>query len=115
MLPNPLYDYAILDRICHSNKEFERQLLGIFVETVPESLQNLKNAWLKRDFPTLLFFAHKLKTTIESLKIEALKEVIKKLENLADQKKDSQETEEAVFQVYNTLSALLEEFKAKLA
>ncbi len=109
-----LYDYEVLVKLSYSNKEFEKRLLHIFIETVPVSIAKLKSAFEQKDLALLKATAHKLKTTVHSMGIQQLQEPVLALENTGHDALENPETVYAVAQVYTTLDAIVQEFKLRL-
>ncbi len=112
---NTLYDYTILSKLSLGNKDFERKMIRIFIDTVPISIKKLQEAWATKNFPQLTVTAHKLKTTVHTMGIQPLKEPIKKLEAQAGTGAASEETQEQVESICNFLKAIVLEFEDVLA
>jgi CheY-like chemotaxis protein len=58
---------------------FSKQLLGVFLGQFPDEYQRLTNAWHKRDWQTVKFISHKLKS---SLRLFGLEETAHKLDRI---------------------------------
>lgn len=110
-----VYDFHNLHLITNGNKEFEKKLMGIFIDTVPTSLHKLENACLKNDKSEIAITAHKLKTTINAMAIDQLRETIQKLEEYANAKKPIKELSDLSMEIVQTLTCILDEFKGRLA
>ncbi|WP_299760545.1 PAS domain S-box protein [uncultured Pontibacter sp.] len=82
-LTEPLYDLAVLHKIARGNDDFITRTKKLFIETVPVTVADLQ---LKRDLADwdgVGAAAHKLKSSIDTLKIESLKEVVRQIESEA--------------------------------
>lgn len=110
---NGIYDYRTLAQITNGNKDFEKRLIDIFVNTVPLSTQKLRTSLEDGDYVSLAETAHKLKTTVHTMGIQVLKVPIKKLEELAKKKENLGEVEELTKQVATFMDALTLEFKSR--
>lgn len=108
---NTLYDYSILSKLSLGNKDFEKKMMHIFIDTVPSSIKRLQEAWATKNFPQLTVIAHKLKTTVHTMGIQPLKEPIKKLEIQAGTGFASDETQEQVEAICHFLKAIVLEFE----
>lgn len=92
--PDPsvkLYNLSLLNDIARGNDEFLISLTKIFVETIPPTSTQLKEACMNEEWDNASKLAHKLKSTIDSLQISSIKEDVrfielnaKKLEHLSE-------------------------------
>jgi PAS domain S-box-containing protein len=110
-----LYDFSKLQQISNGNKDFEKKLMGVFVDTVPESLGKLRLACESGNMENLSATAHKLKTTINAMGIEQLKGPIQNLEDSANAKKEIKLVSQLSNQIIDTLEDIVNEFKEKLS
>ena len=106
-----LFDYVRLEKISQSNKAFEIKLMNIFIETVPDSYDKLKKYWDQDDLQMVAEIAHKLKTTISSMGIEQLKMPVKLLEEAGKTNARTYENYTLLLIIYDTLKAIVQEFK----
>jgi len=60
--------------------KFYKELIDIFIEDLPKTIQNIKNAVVKKDAKKLQFNAHKLKGSSVTLGIEDISEICHRLE-----------------------------------
>ena len=110
-----LYDFSKLQQISNGNKDFEKKLMAIFVDTVPESLGKLRLACENGNMENLSAMAHKLKTTINAMGIEQLKVPIQNLEDFANAKKETKVINQLSKQIIDTLEDIVQEFKEELS
>ena len=75
-----LYDLSILELMGDNDPEFIKTLIHVFIESIPPDLDSLNQAVESKDFKQVSFMAHKIKSTIDNLCIETLKDVIRILE-----------------------------------
>ena len=68
------------------DQEMLIKLIRIFVENGPEILNSIKISALKKDYETLAFLAHKLKTSIDHFSIKTLTNEIRLIEKYAGNK-----------------------------
>ena len=59
------------------------KMVGIFLDNTPKMLSIIQNSLLEKDYPTLQFHAHKLKTSIDHFSIECLTDEIRQIEKYA--------------------------------
>ena len=89
--------------------------MGIFLDTVPDSLDKLKQYVSQENKEGVSVIAHKIKTTINAMNIDQLKGPIQELEDFASTKKEMQELKTRSKLVIEVLEDIIEQFKAKLA
>ncbi len=65
------------------DKMMLHKMVDIFLENTPKMLSIIKKSLIDKDYPTLQFNAHKLKTSIDHFSIETLTTEIRQIENYA--------------------------------
>ncbi|WP_222536930.1 PAS domain-containing hybrid sensor histidine kinase/response regulator [Pedobacter polysacchareus] len=76
----PLYNLNQLHKIARGNTEFIDKMKRLFKEQVPESVHELKAAYLSNDYVLMAKIAHRMKPSIDTMGIVRLKEVVKEIE-----------------------------------
>ena len=80
----PIVDLERLQQMTGGDREFERELMEMFLEDAPPILQALKKAaFEENDFTTLAQRAHQLKGAAASIAINRMPEVAKEIERQA--------------------------------
>ena len=77
-----VYDLDFVNEMAGGNQEFVNQLLELFVQTVPESVDLINKHYENQDFEALGKEAHKLKSTISTVKIPSFVDKIKEMEQI---------------------------------
>lgn len=72
------YDY--LDSISDGDKEFQRDIVGTFLEEIEGELGRLQTASDQQDWSTLGSVAHKIKAPIGMLCVQSMKDLVLKVE-----------------------------------
>ena len=67
-----------------------QKMLGIFTESTPNILKGLNDSFISNDLDGVAENAHKLKATIDMLKITELQEIIRKMDRLSLVRENSQ-------------------------
>ncbi len=75
-----LYDLTMVRAVSGGDEGFIKKMIHLFIETVPPSLHDLKEASSEKQWEKVGKVAHKLKSTIDSMGIESLKEDIRNVE-----------------------------------
>lgn len=76
-----LYDLSMVEAISGGDKAFIVKMLQLFLDTVPASLRDLQSLSGKQQWADLSKAAHKLKSTVDSMGIASLKQVIRDIES----------------------------------
>ncbi|MCW3123435.1 MAG: domain S-box protein [Flavipsychrobacter sp.] len=75
-----LYDLSLINTIGKDDAVFTKKIVGIFLETMPQSLAALIKALEEENYEQVAKVAHKMKSNIDSMGIHPLKDVIRELE-----------------------------------
>ena len=76
-----LYDLSMVEAISGGDRSFTQRMLQLFLDTVPATLADIKSTCDKSEWLALSKHAHKLKSTIDSMNIASLKDVIRAVES----------------------------------
>jgi len=107
-----LYDLSVIEMMGDNDTSFINTLLQIFIESIPQDLEELNLAHQQKNWDKVSFMAHKMKSTIDNLSIESLKIIIRDLEgkNLI-QTHSEQEIDAQITIVNHNLNKVLEGLK----
>lgn len=75
-----LYDLSLINVIGKDDDTFAKKIISIFLDTMPDSLENLSRLAKEQNFAEMSKVAHKMKSSIDSLGINTLKDTIRDLE-----------------------------------
>ena len=78
--PEKLYDLTMVESIAGGDTDFVKKMVQIFLDTMPPSVNQLNEALQNKDWDALSKLAHKMKSTIDSMGIVRLREVIRTIE-----------------------------------
>lgn len=106
-----LIDLSYLEKVCEGDSEFMQEMISAFIETIPETLVEMKNANAAADWPGLARIAHKMKPSVAFMGIEELKSNILTLEALAKEGTNTKEIIHLVDQVNVTANQAIAELK----
>lgn len=104
------------DTFQYFDKEVILNIIDIFEKELPERLRNIRKNIEEKDFDTLAFNAHSLKSNIGTFLAAEPTRIVKKMEELAIRKKDKAlvETyarlESASMELLNELKEIRKEF-----
>ncbi|RYY17117.1 MAG: PAS domain-containing hybrid sensor histidine kinase/response regulator, partial [Chitinophagaceae bacterium] len=83
--PNPavsekLYNLSMVEAISGGDQDFVKRMIQLFLDTMPEALNDIETATREQRWEPLSKLAHKLKSTIDSMGIENLKQLVRTIE-----------------------------------
>ncbi|MCC9137360.1 PAS domain S-box protein [Pontibacter silvestris] len=76
----PLFDLATIIKLSRGNEVFINKTKQLFINTVPETVTDLQDKYNLADWAGVAAAAHKLKSTIDTMRIEKLRDVIREIE-----------------------------------
>jgi len=86
MLPeNRLYDLSMVQSVSGGDEGFIKKMVALFIETVPQNLDELVKAVQAEQWDQVAKTAHKLKSTVDSMGIKSIKQEIRTVEANAKQ------------------------------
>jgi hypothetical protein len=78
-----LYNLEKLYEIDNTNKEFIREIISVFLNSIPLNARDLVTAANEKKWDKVYFLAHKMKANIDLLNIKTIKEEIRLVERNA--------------------------------
>jgi PAS domain S-box-containing protein len=81
-----LYDLSMVRSVSGGDEGFIKKMVALFIETVPQNVQELGNAVETAEWDQVAKLAHKLKSTVDSMGIKSLRQEIRTMEANAKQK-----------------------------
>jgi len=79
----PLYDLAVLHKMSRGNEKFILRAQQLFIDTVPATVADMRQKYDEEDWAGVSAAAHKLKSTIDTMRIDTLKDVVRQIETNA--------------------------------
>jgi HPt (histidine-containing phosphotransfer) domain-containing protein len=81
-----LYNLEKLYEIDNTNKEFIREIISVFLNSIPLNARDLVTAANEKKWDKVYFLAHKMKANIDLLNIKTIREDIRIIERNAKAK-----------------------------
>jgi CheY-like chemotaxis protein len=106
-----LYDLSMVQSIAGGDETFIKKMVQIFLDTIPPSVDQLKDELQQQNWDALSKLAHKMKSTIDSMGISRLKEVIRTIEANGKHKNDLGSLPANVKQVDDVLKDCIQQLK----
>ena len=104
----------MVDAISGVDKSFKLRMLKLFLDTAPATLADIKAACDKSEWLAMSKHAHKLKSTIDSLNIVSLKDVIRAVEYQGKTGQDVTSIPKLVEKVLSVMKEVMEQVKKEL-
>ncbi len=76
-----LFDLSYLNQIFQGNQEMVHKIIQLFLEQVPEYIQEMENCLTRNDLLALHPLAHKAKSSIAMLGLKSLEEKVLRIES----------------------------------
>jgi HPt (histidine-containing phosphotransfer) domain-containing protein len=89
-------------------------MVALFIETVPQNVQDLKNAMQEENWEQVGKTAHKLKSTIDSMGIKSIRQEIRTVEANARQKEALQDIPGLVSNIDSVINQCIEQLQAEV-
>ncbi len=77
-----LYDLSMLEEISQGNNAFILKLVKLFCDQSPKMVEQIKDAYQAKNYSSMSAIAHKIKPSIDNLRITSLQQAIRKIEKV---------------------------------
>lgn len=113
VLEEPIYDLTKLIAIGGDNPEFVNNMLSLFVSDVPQSMKQIKEAYMSRDFKTIKYLAHRIRPSLLNMGINSLKNESVLLEKMAEKQLVGTEMESIIEKMITTVNLVSAKIKSQ--
>ena len=90
-VPAKLYDLSMVQSVSGGDEGFIKKMVALFIETVPQNVNDLKKALQEENWDQVGKTAHKLKSTVDSMGIKSIRQEIRTVEANSKQKQSLEE------------------------
>jgi hypothetical protein len=104
----------MVQSVSGGDEGFIRKMVALFIETVPQNMQDLKNALEATNWEQVGKTAHKLKSTIDSMGIKSIRQEIRAVESNAKQMESLDEIPGLVATIDNTIKECIHQLQAEV-
>jgi PAS domain S-box-containing protein len=80
----PLYDISKITQLSKGNPQFIKKMIDLFVEHTPPAIAQIKLAYETQDLPTMRKTAHRIKPSLDNLRITQAMEDVRALEGFGE-------------------------------
>jgi CheY-like chemotaxis protein len=109
-----LYDLTMVQSVSGGDEGFIKKMVALFIETVPQNMQDLKNALQAENWEQVGKTAHKLKSTIDSMGIKSIRQEIRTVEANAKQMESLTEVPGLVDRIDNVIKECIGQLQAEV-
>jgi len=109
-----LYDLTMVQSVSGGDEGFIKKMVALFIETVPQNVQDMKKALNEENWDQVGKTAHKLKSTIDSMGIKSIRQEIRTVEANAKQKEALQEVPALIGTIDTVISECIAQLKAEV-
>jgi PAS domain S-box-containing protein len=116
MIPgnNKLYDLSMVRSVSGGDESFIKKMVALFIETVPQNMQDLTKALEAENWEQVGKTAHKLKSTVDSMGIKSIRQEIRTVEANARQKQGLEEVPALVDKIGSVIRDCIEQLGSEL-
>jgi PAS domain S-box-containing protein len=106
-----LYNLSMVESISGGDAEFVKRMIQLFLDTIPPALNDIRAARDEQRWDALGKLAHKLKSTIDSMGIVQLKQIVRTIEANGKNGDNLEETSLLVDQLLAVMEACIRQIK----
>jgi PAS domain S-box-containing protein len=110
-----MYDLSGIEEIGKGNAAFVNKMIVLFCEQTPLAVSEMKNAFEANDLEKVGALAHKLKPSIDNLKITALRQVIRDIEKSGKEKNNTSELKTQILVTEEIIAKTVSMLKQELS
>ncbi len=109
-----LYDLNMIRSVSGGDEAFIKKMIHLFIETVPQNVQELVDATGNKNWEQVAKMAHKLKSTIDSMGIRSLHEHIRRVEQQAKTVENTEQMPAMVKEVESVVSLCIQQLREEV-
>ena len=109
-----LYDLSLIEAVSGGDTDFIRKMIDLFMETVPANVRELNILFAQKNWDGVSKMAHKLKSTLDSMGIQSVKQEIRTIEQSAKYGQDLDVVSNLVHKVTTTVDACVVQLEREM-
>lgn len=106
-----LYDLSALNDIGKGNSAFINKMINLFCDQTPGTIEQMKEAFENGQLETMGALAHKIKPSIDNLKIKSLREVIREIEQAGKENKMTEKLKQQIALTETTIQEVVRQLR----
>jgi len=109
-----LYDLSMVQSVSGGDEGFIKKMVALFIETVPQNMDELSKAAASGNWEQVGKTAHKLKSTVDSMGIKSIRQEIRTVEANAKQLQSLEEIPSLVEKIGAVIAECIGQLKAEI-
>jgi CheY-like chemotaxis protein len=109
-----LYDLSMVRSVSEGDGAFIKKMVALFIKTVPPNVQELSKALEEENWDQVRKMAHKLKSTIDSMGVIAIREDIRTVESNAKELKSLDQIPALVRKIETVIDQCIEQLQLEI-
>jgi CheY-like chemotaxis protein len=111
---NKLYDLTMIQSVSGGDKAFIKKMILLFIETVPQNVQELVDSAERKNWEQVSKMAHKLKSTIDSMGICTIHDQIRSVEMNAKNQEHLELIPNMVQQIESVVAVCIQQLRREV-
>ena len=107
-----LINLDYLEQLSDGDIDWSIEMMNMFIENTPDSIQDMRNQYNEKNWPTLRRVAHTLKSQLNMLGIKSLSGIILTIEKSAEKETDLDQIPELIEKTHDVCTKAIEELNA---
>lgn len=107
-----LYDLTMVETISGGDQAFIKKMVQLFIDTMPQNVNDLQQALQQENWEMVGKHAHKMKSTIDSMGIDLLKDDIRTVEASGKHKTGLEAIPALITKVADTIQQCVSQIKS---
>jgi len=109
-----LYDLSMVQSVSGGDEGFIKKMVALFIETVPQNVEELNKATQAENWEQVGKTSHKLKSTVDSMGIKSIRQEIRSVEANAKQKQGLEEIPGLVARISMVIGECIEQLREEI-
>jgi len=106
-----LYDLSMIEMLCRGDQEKVKKMVKVFIDQIPQSVEEIKSAYNKKDFVIIKHVAHRIKPTLSYYAIVKIEKDVKLIEAMAEEGLATTELELKIKRLEEVATQVVEKMK----
>ena len=113
-LTEKLYDLSMIEQLCRGNQEQVKKMMTVFINQVPQAVEEIRMAYSNKDFATIKNTAHRIKPTLSYYAIVTIEKDVQQIEAMAKEGFSTIELEVKINKLAAVITQVAEKMKQDL-
>jgi HPt (histidine-containing phosphotransfer) domain-containing protein len=110
-----LYDLGMIEKLCRGDISRTKKMVQLFINDMPASIEEIKQAYKKLDFITLKKTAHRIKPVLAMYSIAKIEKDIEMIESSGIEERVTPELESKINNLSSIIGEVTEQMNAYIS